>query len=260
LQPAAERTRQLSGGICDSTLLTPAVARAMADSPVLVVGPHVGGMSELVETGFCVYDLQRLHNEHADGELAVMEVDFYRADALAAIESDEALGALALRAAAAAMQLREERDASARLSSEAAAANSTVDELRSQVQELCSLDIQTQSELRRTRAELHHAADRLREATQSSATLRQELSEKVVALEAQVLVAQQETATARTACSSTTRMGSVAGRASLTVGSPSALATNPRHSSMPSGTTRQSSGRLVPRFQKKAGELALPRG
>lgn len=105
LQPAAERTRQLSGGICDSTLLPPAVARAMADSPVLVVGPHVGGMSELVETGFCVYDLQRLHNEHADGELAVMEVDFYRADALAAIESDEALGALALRAAAAAMQL-----------------------------------------------------------------------------------------------------------------------------------------------------------
>jgi hypothetical protein len=105
LQPAPERTRQLSGGICDSTLLPPAVARAMADSPVLVVGPHVGGMSELVETGFCVYDLQRLHNEHADGELAVMEVDFYRADALAAIESDEALGALALRAAAAAMQL-----------------------------------------------------------------------------------------------------------------------------------------------------------
>ena len=46
----------------------------MADSPVLVVGPHVGGMSELVETGFCVYDLQRLHNEHADGELAELQL------------------------------------------------------------------------------------------------------------------------------------------------------------------------------------------
>ena len=52
-----------------------------------------------------------------NGELAVMEVDFYRADALAAIESDAALGALALRAAAAAMQLDPSRRCSTHHSS-----------------------------------------------------------------------------------------------------------------------------------------------
>ena len=28
---------------------------------------QVGGLPELEETGFCVYDLQRMHDEHAQG-------------------------------------------------------------------------------------------------------------------------------------------------------------------------------------------------
>eukprot|EP00966_Prymnesium_polylepis_P225016 5204598-Prymnesium_polylepis.1 len=64
LQPAATRTHGLAGGAHSSTLLPPAVAAAMADSPVVVVGPAVGRLPELTETGFCVYDLQRMHDEH----------------------------------------------------------------------------------------------------------------------------------------------------------------------------------------------------
>jgi len=103
LAPAAVPNRGLRGGTHTSSRLPAAVARAMADSPVLVVGPGVGDLPELLETGFCVYDLERLHDEHAEGELAVLEVDFYRADTIAAMEDDEAVAALALRAAAAAL-------------------------------------------------------------------------------------------------------------------------------------------------------------
>jgi len=103
LQPAASRTRGLAGGAHDSSLLPPAVTEAMSDSPVTVVGPGVGNIPELAETGFCVYDLQRMHDELAAGDVAVLEVDFYRADAIADIEDDGAVAALALRAAAAAL-------------------------------------------------------------------------------------------------------------------------------------------------------------
>ena len=99
---AGGRTGGLKGGAHDSTLLPPAVAEAMRASPVHVVGPEVGGMSELKETGFCVYDLQRMHDEHAAGDLGVLEVDFYRADDLAALD-DDAVAAFALKAAAAAL-------------------------------------------------------------------------------------------------------------------------------------------------------------
>jgi hypothetical protein len=51
----------------------------MRASPVVVAGPEMGGIPELREAGFCVYDLQRMHDEHARGETGVMEVDFYRA-------------------------------------------------------------------------------------------------------------------------------------------------------------------------------------
>jgi len=46
----------------------------MSASPVLVAGPNIGGLPELKETGFCVYDLQRMHPELATGDLAVLEV------------------------------------------------------------------------------------------------------------------------------------------------------------------------------------------
>ena len=70
LTAAATRTCGLKGGMHDSTLLPPTVANAMADSPVVVCGPEIGGIAELRETGFCVYDLQRMHDEHAAGDLA----------------------------------------------------------------------------------------------------------------------------------------------------------------------------------------------
>lgn len=74
----------------------------MEDSPVLVCGPRIGGLPELDETGFCVYDLQRMHDEHAAGDVAVLEVDFYRADSMVDL-GDEELSALALKAASAAL-------------------------------------------------------------------------------------------------------------------------------------------------------------
>jgi uncharacterized protein with NAD-binding domain and iron-sulfur cluster len=102
LRPAASRTDGLDGGAHGSTLLPMQAARAMAASPVLVAGPGIGGLPELSETGFCVYDLQRMHDEHAAGDLAVIEVDFYRADVIAELD-DEAVASLALRAASAAL-------------------------------------------------------------------------------------------------------------------------------------------------------------
>ena len=47
----------------------PLGAAAMKASPVCVVGPGVGGLPPLRETGFCVYDLQRMHDE-AGGQRA----------------------------------------------------------------------------------------------------------------------------------------------------------------------------------------------
>jgi uncharacterized protein with NAD-binding domain and iron-sulfur cluster len=105
LQPsAAGRTGGLQGGAHDSTLLPREVAEAMRATPVTVVGPEMAkGRSELLEAGYCVYDLQRMHDEHAAGELAVLEVDFYRADAIAEMEDDADVTALALEAARSAL-------------------------------------------------------------------------------------------------------------------------------------------------------------
>ena len=86
-----------------ATLLPAAVAQAMAASPVAVVGPKV--LPELEETGFCIYDLQRMHDEFASGDVAVLEVDLYRADQIAEIEDDAEVVSLALRAATAALRL-----------------------------------------------------------------------------------------------------------------------------------------------------------
>jgi hypothetical protein len=105
LRPAARATTGLEGGAHDSTLLPRDVALAMKRSPVVVVGPAVGGLRELRETGFCIYDLQRMHDEHAAGTLAVLEVDFFRADAIADMDDDNSVADLALRAAAAALDV-----------------------------------------------------------------------------------------------------------------------------------------------------------
>ena len=106
----------LNGGMYDSSQLPPRVARAMQDSPVVVCGPRVGGIPQLAETGFCIYDLQRLHDEFSVGNqkrddekepCAALEVDFFRADTIANIDSDEDVAKLALRAVAAALDVDE---------------------------------------------------------------------------------------------------------------------------------------------------------
>jgi hypothetical protein len=86
----------------------------MQESPVVVCGPRVGGIPQLAEAGFCIYDLQRLHDEFAvanqaddDKEpCAALEVDFFRADAIADM-SDDDVAELSLRAVAAALDVEE---------------------------------------------------------------------------------------------------------------------------------------------------------
>ena len=72
-----------------------------------------GKVALLAETGFCIYDLQRLHDEFSmekqkddDKEpVAAVEVDFFRADAIANIDNDDEVAELALRAIAAALDV-----------------------------------------------------------------------------------------------------------------------------------------------------------
>ena len=72
----------------------------MLDSPVSVCGAGIGGIKELKETGFCVYDLQRMHaefsvdsyynkNDEESEQVAVLEVDFYRADSFVDYTDEE---------------------------------------------------------------------------------------------------------------------------------------------------------------------------
>jgi len=110
LKPHATTTADLSGGSYAKTQLPPDLAEAMSDSPVTVCGAGIGGIRELEETGFCIYDLQRMHTEfsvdyYADnvGEtdrVAVLEVDFYRANAFVDFDDDQIVD-LALRAVSA---------------------------------------------------------------------------------------------------------------------------------------------------------------
>lgn len=87
----------------------------MKDSPVAVCGAGIGGISELEETGFCIYDLQRMHDEFSvdyynnnnsiawDDQVAVLEVDFYRADSF--VDWDDAqVVKLTLKAISAALK------------------------------------------------------------------------------------------------------------------------------------------------------------
>lgn len=116
LKPDPVTSAGLNGGMYDSSQLPPRVARAMQESPVVVCGPRVGGIPELAETGFCIYDLQRLHDEFAvinqgvddDKEAcAAIEVDFFRADVIANFANDDDVAALALRAVAAALDVED---------------------------------------------------------------------------------------------------------------------------------------------------------
>jgi len=81
----------------------------MKESPVVVCGPRIGGIPELAEAGFCIYDLQRLHDEFAVGgpseeePCAVLEIDFFRADKIINLGDDKKIGDLALRAVSAAL-------------------------------------------------------------------------------------------------------------------------------------------------------------
>mmetsp|Transcript_5489 Transcript_5489/g.8197 ORF Transcript_5489/g.8197 Transcript_5489/m.8197 type:complete len:700 (-) Transcript_5489:1359-3458(-) len=110
-------TSGLSGGQHDSTQLPQKVAEAMKDSPVLVCGAEIGAIPELKEAGFCIYDLQRLHDEfkvgaqdNKDGieETAVLEIDFFRADSLADIEDDNEVAKIALKAVASVLNIGSE--------------------------------------------------------------------------------------------------------------------------------------------------------
>jgi hypothetical protein len=80
----------------------------MADSPVVVCGPNIGGIPQLAETGFCIYDLQRLQDVFAtkfkEGELFTIEIDYFRADAIDSM-SDEAVLELAVMSVSAALSI-----------------------------------------------------------------------------------------------------------------------------------------------------------
>lgn len=118
LQPHASITRGLQGGMYEATSLPPLLANAMKESPVVVCGPRIGQIPELAEAGFCIYDLQRLHDEFAvdnEGDIddkkepcAALEVDFFRADAIANLSNDQDVARLALRAVAAALEIPSE--------------------------------------------------------------------------------------------------------------------------------------------------------
>ena len=91
--------------------LMPSIANAMKDSPVVVCGPNIGKIPQLSETGFCIYDLQRLQDEFKlqseDGvePYSALEVDFFRANELARIEDNMEVAKIALQAVAAALDI-----------------------------------------------------------------------------------------------------------------------------------------------------------
>jgi uncharacterized protein with NAD-binding domain and iron-sulfur cluster len=107
--PVAKKLQRFRGVTCvavrlflDSPTMISSVAQAMKDSPVVVCGANVGGIKELSETGFCIYDVERIQ----DGEdvRATLEVDFFRADPLAML-SDEEVVDITLKAVSAALEI-----------------------------------------------------------------------------------------------------------------------------------------------------------
>ncbi|KAK1744142.1 hypothetical protein QTG54_004675 [Skeletonema marinoi] len=96
---AGSISSNLRGGSHSKSQLPSDVANAMIDSPIAVCGAGIGNIEELDEAGFCIYDLQRMHEEWsvdyyannnvpAEDQLAVIEVDFFRADAFVDLDND----------------------------------------------------------------------------------------------------------------------------------------------------------------------------
>eukprot|EP00977_Amphora_coffeiformis_P007420 scaffold1605_cov158-Amphora_coffeaeformis.AAC.3 len=121
LKPWEKDWSQLRGITCVAVRLfvkeLPMAARnAMKESPVVVCGPDLLKKSRhpraalLVETGFCLYDLSRIQDEFISDkdELAVLEVDFFRADTLADLDDDDVVD-LTMHAMAAALQVDTKR-------------------------------------------------------------------------------------------------------------------------------------------------------
>ena len=74
----------------------------MKDSPAIACGPNV--VNDSHETGFCIYDLQRLQdyyaiqdNDENGSSCAALHVDYFRADAIANMDDDDIMQ-LTLRA------------------------------------------------------------------------------------------------------------------------------------------------------------------
>ena len=116
LKPHYIISKNLKGGSYSKTQLPPDVANAMIDSSVAVCGAGIGDISELKETGFCIYDLQRMHEEFSvdyyninsvalADQAAVLEVDFYRAELFVDI-SDAQIVKLTLKAVSAALNTK----------------------------------------------------------------------------------------------------------------------------------------------------------
>ena len=112
LKPHTIVTKSLRGGAHSKSQLPPDMTKAMLDSPIAVCG--AGIIPELKETGFCIYDLQRMHDEFSvefyetnsvarDEQVAVLEVDFYRADSFVDMDDNE-ITDLTLRAVSATLR------------------------------------------------------------------------------------------------------------------------------------------------------------
>ena len=116
LKPNLTISENLKGGTYSKTQLPPDMAKAMFDSPISVCGAGIGNIPELKETGYCIYDLQRMHDEFSvdfyntnsvasDQQVAVLEVDFYRADAFVDMSDDQIID-LTLKAISAALNTK----------------------------------------------------------------------------------------------------------------------------------------------------------
>ena len=104
LRPSASQDGSIS--------MLPSIEEAMRDSPVVVCGANVGEIPQLSETGFCIYDLQRLQDEFRldansdnDEPCVALEVDFFRANDLASIEDNMEVANITLLAVSAALNI-----------------------------------------------------------------------------------------------------------------------------------------------------------
>jgi len=109
LKPHDITTTGLKGGNFDSTNAFPEIANAMISSPIAVCGPDIGKgrFPQLKETGFCIYDLQRMHQEFSVKQckdVSVIEIDFYRANEIAEMD-DESIAAFSLEVLTTALQI-----------------------------------------------------------------------------------------------------------------------------------------------------------